>query len=149
MIGALEGSILAVVAEGANASIWSINWDVKLFAAIYSVRKNNSLPFSYPSEIWLTLIYISSIVIALINLNSKNKVCSISHKNKFLSHRPYNSLPLKHNKGYVRPFLVSLQHNLDYHINYALDDLINNPSGFIYLIYLLDGYPTIYIFHTA
>ncbi|KAJ0764337.1 putative EamA domain-containing protein [Helianthus annuus] len=36
MIGALEGSILAVVAEGANASIWSIDWDVKLFAAIYS-----------------------------------------------------------------------------------------------------------------
>ncbi|KAL9998875.1 putative EamA domain-containing protein [Helianthus debilis subsp. tardiflorus] len=43
MIDALEGSILAVVAEGANASIWSINWDAKLFAAIYSVRKKFSL----------------------------------------------------------------------------------------------------------
>ncbi|KAM0043232.1 putative EamA domain-containing protein [Helianthus debilis subsp. tardiflorus] len=36
MIGTLEGSVLTMVAERANASIWSINWDVKLFAAIYS-----------------------------------------------------------------------------------------------------------------
>ncbi|KAI3731082.1 hypothetical protein L1987_62265 [Smallanthus sonchifolius] len=36
MIGSLEGSVLAVVVERANASIWSINWDIKLFAAIYS-----------------------------------------------------------------------------------------------------------------
>ncbi|XP_035832514.1 WAT1-related protein At2g39510 isoform X2 [Helianthus annuus] len=36
MIGALEGAVLAVVAERANASIWSINWDIKLFATIYS-----------------------------------------------------------------------------------------------------------------
>ncbi|KAK1415589.1 hypothetical protein QVD17_31372 [Tagetes erecta] len=36
MMGALEGSVLAVVAERAKASIWSINWDIKLFAAIYS-----------------------------------------------------------------------------------------------------------------
>ncbi|MFS7961457.1 putative EamA domain-containing protein [Helianthus anomalus] len=43
MIGTLEGSVLTMVAERANASIWSINWDVKLFAAIYSVRKNSSL----------------------------------------------------------------------------------------------------------
>ncbi|MFS7961468.1 hypothetical protein Hanom_Chr08g00715401 [Helianthus anomalus] len=50
MIGALEGSVLAVVAERANASIWSINWDIKLFATIYSVRKNNILPSSYPYD---------------------------------------------------------------------------------------------------
>ncbi|XP_022017072.1 WAT1-related protein At2g39510 isoform X2 [Helianthus annuus] len=36
MIGTLEGSVLTMVAERANASIWSINWDIKLFAAIYS-----------------------------------------------------------------------------------------------------------------
>ncbi|KAI3517329.1 hypothetical protein L1887_16543 [Cichorium endivia] len=36
MMGTLEGSILALVAEKANASIWSINWDIKLFAAIYN-----------------------------------------------------------------------------------------------------------------
>ncbi|KAI3817741.1 hypothetical protein L1987_11539 [Smallanthus sonchifolius] len=36
MFGSLEGSVVAVVAERANASIWSINWDIKLFAAIYS-----------------------------------------------------------------------------------------------------------------
>ncbi|KAJ0538406.1 hypothetical protein HanRHA438_Chr08g0343891 [Helianthus annuus] len=38
MIGALEGSLLVVVAERANASVWSINWDIKLLAEIYSVR---------------------------------------------------------------------------------------------------------------
>ncbi|XP_076888472.1 WAT1-related protein At2g39510-like isoform X1 [Bidens hawaiensis] len=36
MIGSLEGSVLTLVAERANASIWAINWDIKLFAAIYS-----------------------------------------------------------------------------------------------------------------
>ncbi|KAL8218170.1 hypothetical protein R6Q57_021543 [Mikania cordata] len=36
MIGSLEGSVLAVVAERANASIWSVNWDIKLYAVIYS-----------------------------------------------------------------------------------------------------------------
>ncbi|XP_035832512.1 WAT1-related protein At2g39510 isoform X2 [Helianthus annuus] len=36
MIGALEGSLLVVVAERANASVWSINWDIKLLAEIYS-----------------------------------------------------------------------------------------------------------------
>ncbi|KAI7738185.1 hypothetical protein M8C21_030664 [Ambrosia artemisiifolia] len=36
MMGALEGSVLTVVAERAKASIWSINWDIKLFATIYS-----------------------------------------------------------------------------------------------------------------
>ncbi|GJY68338.1 WAT1-related protein, partial [Tanacetum coccineum] len=35
MMGTLEGSVLALVAEGANASIWSVNWDIKLFAALY------------------------------------------------------------------------------------------------------------------
>ncbi|KAL7590753.1 WAT1-related protein At2g39510 [Lactuca sativa] len=35
MMGTLEGSILALVVEKTNASIWSINWDIKLFAAIY------------------------------------------------------------------------------------------------------------------
>ena len=39
MMGTLEGSVLALVAEGANASIWSVNWDIKLFAALYSVSK--------------------------------------------------------------------------------------------------------------
>ncbi|XP_076908290.1 WAT1-related protein At2g39510-like [Bidens hawaiensis] len=36
MIGSLEGSVLTLVAERANASVWAINWDIKLFAAIYS-----------------------------------------------------------------------------------------------------------------
>ncbi|KAI3517330.1 hypothetical protein L1887_16544 [Cichorium endivia] len=36
MMGTLEGSILALVVEKANASVWSINWDIKLYAAIYS-----------------------------------------------------------------------------------------------------------------
>ncbi|XP_076888474.1 WAT1-related protein At2g39510-like [Bidens hawaiensis] len=36
MLGTLEGSILTVVAERANASIWAISWDIKLFATIYS-----------------------------------------------------------------------------------------------------------------
>ncbi|KAK9064146.1 hypothetical protein SSX86_018018 [Deinandra increscens subsp. villosa] len=39
MMGALEGSVLAVVAQrtaAASISIWAINWDIKLFAAIYS-----------------------------------------------------------------------------------------------------------------
>ncbi|PWA97499.1 eamA domain, WAT1-related protein [Artemisia annua] len=45
MMGTLEGSVLALVAEGANASIWSVNWDIKLFAALYSVSKAiNFLP---------------------------------------------------------------------------------------------------------
>ncbi|KAI3734846.1 hypothetical protein L6452_14326 [Arctium lappa] len=36
MMGSLEGSILTLVAQKPNASSWSINWDIKLFAAIYS-----------------------------------------------------------------------------------------------------------------
>ncbi|KAI3731081.1 hypothetical protein L1987_62264 [Smallanthus sonchifolius] len=36
LMGTLEGAVLTLVAERANASIWSINWDIKLFAAIYS-----------------------------------------------------------------------------------------------------------------
>ncbi|XP_023749821.1 WAT1-related protein At2g39510 isoform X1 [Lactuca sativa] len=36
MMGTLEGSILTLVVEKANTSIWSINWDIKLFAAIYN-----------------------------------------------------------------------------------------------------------------
>nr|XP_043612026.1 WAT1-related protein At2g39510-like [Erigeron canadensis] len=36
LMGSLEGSVLTLVAEKANASIWSLNWDVKLFAALYS-----------------------------------------------------------------------------------------------------------------
>ncbi|KAI7749776.1 hypothetical protein M8C21_012134 [Ambrosia artemisiifolia] len=36
MIGTLEGSILTVMVERANPSIWSINWDNKLFATVYS-----------------------------------------------------------------------------------------------------------------
>ncbi|KAL4575121.1 hypothetical protein LXL04_021962 [Taraxacum kok-saghyz] len=36
MMGALEGSILTLVAENGNASVWAVNWDIKLFAAIYS-----------------------------------------------------------------------------------------------------------------
>ncbi|KAK1415588.1 hypothetical protein QVD17_31371 [Tagetes erecta] len=35
LMGMLEGSIVTVVAEWANASIWSINWDIKLFVAVY------------------------------------------------------------------------------------------------------------------
>lgn len=45
MMGTLEGSILALVVEKTNASIWSINWDIKLFAAIYGVRKKIILSF--------------------------------------------------------------------------------------------------------
>ncbi|XP_071732850.1 WAT1-related protein At2g39510-like [Rutidosis leptorrhynchoides] len=36
MMGSLEASVLALVAEKGNVSIWSLNWDVKLFAALYS-----------------------------------------------------------------------------------------------------------------
>ncbi|KAL4575122.1 hypothetical protein LXL04_021963 [Taraxacum kok-saghyz] len=36
MMGTLEGSILTLVAEKANASIWAIKCDIKLFAAIYN-----------------------------------------------------------------------------------------------------------------
>ncbi|KAL7587838.1 hypothetical protein Lser_V15G36265 [Lactuca serriola] len=36
MMGTLEGSILTLVVEKANTSIWSINWNIKLFAAIYN-----------------------------------------------------------------------------------------------------------------
>ncbi|CAI9296007.1 unnamed protein product [Lactuca saligna] len=35
MMGTLEGSILALVVEKTNASIWSIDWDIKLFATVY------------------------------------------------------------------------------------------------------------------
>ncbi|WRX12590.1 hypothetical protein QQP08_005077 [Theobroma cacao] len=35
-MGAIEGTIVALVMEGGNAAAWSIHWDSKLFAAAYS-----------------------------------------------------------------------------------------------------------------
>ncbi|KAK6234170.1 hypothetical protein QUC31_006576 [Theobroma cacao] len=35
-MGAIEGTIVALVMEGGNAAAWSIHWDSKLFAAVYS-----------------------------------------------------------------------------------------------------------------
>lgn len=34
----MEGTIVALVMERGKATIWSLNWDVKLLAALYSVR---------------------------------------------------------------------------------------------------------------
>lgn len=38
LLGSLEGAVVALVMEKGNNAIWSINWDVKLLAALYSVR---------------------------------------------------------------------------------------------------------------
>ncbi|XVE52714.1 hypothetical protein DITRI_Ditri02bG0145400 [Diplodiscus trichospermus] len=35
-VGAIEGAVVALVMEKGNASAWSIHWDSKLFAAVYS-----------------------------------------------------------------------------------------------------------------
>ncbi|KAJ7977078.1 WAT1-related protein [Quillaja saponaria] len=36
LLGTLEGTVVALVMERGNATIWSINWDTKLLAAVYS-----------------------------------------------------------------------------------------------------------------
>ncbi|OMO58909.1 Drug/metabolite transporter [Corchorus capsularis] len=36
LMGTIEGAIVALVIEGNNAAAWSIHWDSKLFAAVYS-----------------------------------------------------------------------------------------------------------------
>ncbi|XP_071686996.1 WAT1-related protein At2g39510-like [Rutidosis leptorrhynchoides] len=36
LMGSLEGSVLSLIAEKGNASIWLLDWDIKLFAALYS-----------------------------------------------------------------------------------------------------------------
>ncbi|KAF5476007.1 hypothetical protein F2P56_007754 [Juglans regia] len=36
LLGSLEGTVVALVMEKGNTAIWSINWDVKLLAALYS-----------------------------------------------------------------------------------------------------------------
>jgi hypothetical protein len=35
--------VVALVAENGKPSVWAINWDMKLLAAVYSVRKSNQL----------------------------------------------------------------------------------------------------------
>lgn len=37
-LGTVEGTVAALIMERGKASIWSINWDAKLMAAVYSVR---------------------------------------------------------------------------------------------------------------
>lgn len=39
MMGALQGTVMTLVIEKGKKGIWSINWDTKLFATLYSVRK--------------------------------------------------------------------------------------------------------------
>ncbi|XP_041025930.1 WAT1-related protein At2g37460-like [Juglans microcarpa x Juglans regia] len=36
LLGSLEGTVVALVIEKGNTAIWSLNWDVKLLAALYS-----------------------------------------------------------------------------------------------------------------
>ncbi|KAG6643122.1 hypothetical protein CIPAW_09G188300 [Carya illinoinensis] len=36
LLGTLEGTVVALVMEKGNTAVWSINWDVKLLAALYS-----------------------------------------------------------------------------------------------------------------
>ncbi|KAB1224030.1 hypothetical protein CJ030_MR2G004472 [Morella rubra] len=36
LLGSMEGTIVALVMERGKATIWSLNWDVKLLAALYS-----------------------------------------------------------------------------------------------------------------
>ncbi|KAK2987774.1 hypothetical protein RJ640_030664 [Escallonia rubra] len=36
MMGSLQGTVLTLLAERGNAAIWSIRWDIKLLAAVYS-----------------------------------------------------------------------------------------------------------------
>ncbi|GLT73027.1 hypothetical protein SLA2020_449150 [Shorea laevis] len=36
LLGSMEGAVVALVMERGNTAIWSINWDVKLLAALYS-----------------------------------------------------------------------------------------------------------------
>lgn len=38
LLGSIEGTIVALVMERGKAAIWAIGWDVKLLAALYSVR---------------------------------------------------------------------------------------------------------------
>ena len=38
LLGTLEGAAVALVAERGNPAAWSIHWDTKLMAALYSVR---------------------------------------------------------------------------------------------------------------
>jgi hypothetical protein len=40
-MGTLESSIAALALEWGNPTAWSIHFDIKLFAAVYSVRKNS------------------------------------------------------------------------------------------------------------
>ncbi|KAH8506189.1 hypothetical protein H0E87_013132 [Populus deltoides] len=43
LLGTIEGAVVALVAENGKPSVWAINWDMKLLAAVYSVRKSNQL----------------------------------------------------------------------------------------------------------
>ena len=38
LMGTVEGAVLALVMERGNAAVWSLNFDAKLLAAVYSVR---------------------------------------------------------------------------------------------------------------
>lgn len=42
LMGTAEGAIVALVMERGNAAAWSINWDTKFLAALYSVRSITS-----------------------------------------------------------------------------------------------------------
>ena len=37
LLGTVEGGIVALIMERGNPSIWALNWDKKLLAAVYSV----------------------------------------------------------------------------------------------------------------
>lgn len=40
-MGTVEGGVVALVMERGNAAVWSLNWDTKLLAAVYSVKKDS------------------------------------------------------------------------------------------------------------
>ena len=42
-MGTLESSILALAMEWGNSTAWSIHFDVKLLAAVYSVRNSKNV----------------------------------------------------------------------------------------------------------
>lgn len=47
LLGTLEGTALALVMEKGRSSVWAINWDANLLAAVYSVCSSLQTSLAY------------------------------------------------------------------------------------------------------
>lgn len=53
--GAVEGTIVTMIMEWGNASIWAIHMDTKFLAALYGVRNSYSQTLKYTIQLKLFL----------------------------------------------------------------------------------------------